>query len=356
MINNNTGIKFESGLKEKITSIIILVLVLLTIWQILDIVLLTFILTFVFYQVLKLIRKIENRIFPHRLPDGLVITLLYVIFIVFSTVIIILLAPVLTKQFTDIAAAFSKFDFQAFVNALNPRVAQALGYIDFNKYIADAGIWLASIIAKVGGLGVSLFIAMILSLLILLERSKISEFGKRIKNSRMAFLYDYVTIFGGNFVDTFGKVMKVQVMTAFITALVSTIFLSILSFPQVIGLGFMIFLMDFIPVVGVFISLVPLIIIGFTFGGIIKVIEVIVMIFVIHTLEAYVLSPRLMSRAIKLPVVIILIILIVGEHYLGIWGLLIGIPIFLFVLNEFNVDLVADTKTHNRNAKTIKDK
>jgi predicted PurR-regulated permease PerM len=45
-----------------------------------------------------------------------------------------------------------------------------------------------------------------------------------------------------------------------------------------------------------------------------------------------------MSDQTKLPVCFIFIILLVGEHYLGVWGLLIGVPIFIFLLNAMEVD------------------
>jgi HAE1 family hydrophobic/amphiphilic exporter-1 len=63
---------------------------------------------------------------------------------------------------------------------------------------------------------------------------------------------------------------------------------------------------------------IPLSIIAFKIGGIVKVIEVLVMIAVLHALESYVLNPKLMSMKTKLPVFLTFIILLIGEHLMGI--------------------------------------
>ncbi|WP_272868649.1 hypothetical protein [Clostridioides difficile] len=44
-----------------------------------------------------------------------------------------------------------------------------------------------------------------------------------------------------------------------------------------------------------------------------------------------------MSNRTKLPVCFVFIILLVGEHYLGVWGLLIGVPIFMFLMDILGV-------------------
>jgi predicted PurR-regulated permease PerM len=132
--------------------------------------------------------------------------------------------------------------------------------------------------------------------------------------------------------------MDVQVMIAFINCVLSAIALSIMGFPQVLGLGIMIFTLGLIPVAGVVISLVPLSIVAFNVGGFTKVLAVLIMILVIHAIEAYILNPKLMSSKTALPVSLVFIILLVAEHYMNVWGLLIGVPLFIFLLNVFEVD------------------
>lgn len=210
-------------------------------------------------------------------------------------------------------------------------------------------------VTTVSFFGVSLFLSLILSFLLLLEKKKISRFGERLAGSKISFVYHYWIKFGGNFAVTFGKVMKVQVTIAFINMIASMILLTILGFPKILGLGIMIFFLGLIPVAGVIISLIPLSIIAFNIGGITKVIAVIVMIALIHAVEAYLLNPKLMSAKTELPVCFVFIILIVAENYLGVWGLLIGVPIFIFLMSALEVDY-SDTCKKERKPKRSKGK
>ncbi len=347
----------EKGLKALIISWVVMGMMFVTIKYMLNIVLLTFVITFTFYHMIELIQRKRKKFFSLAVPDGVILTALYVAFILALIFASIELAPRLAEQFTDLANIFINFDFNAVKDSMDPRAAEALRHIDFNKYIAEAGKMLATGVTAVGGFGVHLVLSIILSFLLLLEKNKIRKFGEKLADSRASFIYEYWITFGGNFVTTFGKVMKVQVTIAMINSIVSMIFLTAFGFPQIMGLGVMIFLLGLIPVAGVVISLVPLSIIGFNVGGISKVLAVIVMIILIHTVEAYILNPKLMSNQTELPVCFIFIILLVGEHYLGVWGLLIGVPIFIFFLNALEVnysecDKKEKKRKHNREKET----
>ncbi|MRS07794.1 AI-2E family transporter, partial [Bacillus anthracis] len=50
------------------------------------------------------------------------------------------------------------------------------------------------------------------------------------------------------------------------------------------------------------------------------------------------LNPKFMSAKTNLPIFYTFMILIFSEHFLGIWGLIIGIPIFIFLLDVLDVN------------------
>jgi predicted PurR-regulated permease PerM len=115
--------------------------------------------------------------------------------------------------------------------------------------------------------------------------------------------------------------------------------LYILNFPQLVTIAFMIFILSLIPIAGVIISLVPLCIIAFSIGGLTKVLYVLIMIAIVHAIESYILNPKLMSSKMELPIFFTFIVLIVSEHLMGMWGLLIGIPLFMFILDLLDVKI-----------------
>jgi len=58
---------------------------------------------------------------------------------------------------------------------------------------------------------------------------------------------------------------------------------------------------------------------------------------IIHAIEAYILNPKLMSSKTDLPVFYTFIVLIFSQQFFGVWGLIIGIPVFVFLLDVLDV-------------------
>ena len=338
-VNDYFGtIQMPVDTKGRIITIVALVLILVTIWFMLNLVIITFILTFVFYHLHKYaVRGLSKTVFK-VIPSGIVLLLIYIGIIFLLVLFFMYNTPLIVEQIGNIGAAFSRFDFEKFLVEIDPNLKWFADQINFNDYVWQAGQAIISGLASIGTVALNFLIALIISFLFILERKKIEMIGDSIKGSRIAFVYRYFLLFAGSFCYTFGKVMKVQVVIAAINCAISTIYLSITGFPYIMAFSLMIFILGLIPVAGVFISLVPLTIVAFSVGGIFKVIEILIMIAIIHMLEAYFLNPKLMSRRTSLPVSLVFVVLIISERYLGAWGMLIGVPVFIYVLNVLNID------------------
>jgi predicted PurR-regulated permease PerM len=352
-LNNRSGLV---ATKEKVIAIIVLTIFFMTVWFMLDMVLLIFIISFIFFFCLRLIRKPFEKTPLSRLPDAVFLVLILAIVGGFVFLCSIAFVPILVDQSKLIANGFIAFDFGEFKDSLDPRIARLLDDVDIDSYINQAGTMMMEWIVNVGKFGINIVLALAISFILLVEKRKILLFGKAVENSRLSFLYRYFMLFGENFCRTFAKVMKVQVTIAFVNSILSIIILAILGFKSIIwGLGVMIFLLGLIPVAGVIISFIPLSIIAFNLGGIPKVIAVILMVCIIHAIEAYILNPKLMSNRTNLPVSFVFIILLVAEQYLKVWGLLIGVPIVVFLLSMFGVDYEhIDTRKPSRILKSKK--
>lgn len=345
--------------KERIISLFVLIGVLLTIWYMLDLVLLTFILTFVFYHLFELVQRRYEKIIGQRFPDILILLILYFTFFALVSLLGVYVFPKLLLQINIIANALANFDIAKVHDVVGVKTGILLANIDFNAYISKAGALLADLFTKLSGFLLKVLISLILSFAIIAEKKKIQQFGQNLSRSSISFLYEYFITYGGGFTRTFGQVMKVQVTIALINALLTTIALSIFGYPAVGGLGFMVFLLGLIPVAGVIVSLIPLSVIGFSVGGIITVVKVIIFIAFLHAFEAYFLNPKLMSRKTKLPVSFVFLILLIAEHYMGVWGLLVGVPVFIFLMTAFKVDyqVSGEEKTEAKNkSKEVKNR
>jgi len=65
---------------------------------------------------------------------------------------------------------------------------------------------------------------------------------------------------------------------------------------------------------------------------------------VLHAIEAYFLNPKLMSAKTDLPIFYTFMVILFSEHFLGVWGLIIGIPLFMFLLDILGVTSSEESK------------
>ena len=117
-----------------------------------------------------------------------------------------------------------------------------------------------------------------------------------------------------------------------------------MSMELIIALVLLVFILRLIPVAGVIISLIPLSLVAYSVGGLRYVIYIFIVIMIIHAIEAYILNPKFMASKTELPIFYTFVVLLVGEHFLGTWGLIVGVPIFTFLLDILGVKSVKKKK------------
>ena len=74
-------------------------------------------------------------------------------------------------------------------------------------------------------------------------------------------------------------------------------------------------------------------------GGITLSLWALGMIILIHMIEAYVLNPRIVSAIMHLNPVMTLIILYIAHSLIGLWGMLLGVPISVYIYRQLIIGL-----------------
>ncbi len=59
------------------------------------------------------------------------------------------------------------------------------------------------------------------------------------------------------------------------------------------------------------------------------------MLFFLQAFESYFLNPRIVGQSLKLPTPIVFLILFIAEHFMGIIGFFIGVPLYLLLVELF---------------------
>lgn len=331
---------FKKDITKRLIMLSLLGLFLYITRSLLNMFLLTFIFTFFMYSIQRVLSSRIKKFI--RIKQRFIIIILYLLLAFGIALALYKYVPELIKQIQDISKKIASF----YANAkITPPVNPILKYfydqtqdIDFLSF-ADQGVGMIFKQATaVKNLGMDILFSIILSLFFLLEKNRIIRFTSRFKTSKISYIYNEIEYFGIKFTNSFGKVLEAQVVIAFVNSVLSVIALWIMGFPQVFALGIMIFFLGLIPVAGVFVSLFPLSMIAFTIGGVRMIIYVLIMIAVLHSLESYILNPKLMSSKTELPIFYTFFILIFSEHFFGVWGLIIGIPIFMFILDLLEIN------------------
>jgi predicted PurR-regulated permease PerM len=128
--------------------------------------------------------------------------------------------------------------------------------------------------------------------------------------------------------DVLSDYFRGALIVAFIQGSISTIILSILGVKYAFVLGIMTMLLDFIPYVGLLISLIVASIVAMFSGdpATVKVIGVIVMYLVQKITENTILAPKIIGEKVGLHPIILMISLFIFGYLFGFVGLLIAVP------------------------------
>ena len=185
------------------------------------------------------------------------------------------------------------------------------------------------------------FLAMLFSFLIMLDLPRLFHGIRNLRFTRLSAPYHEISNSIALFATVVGENFRAQLMISTINTLLTAIGLYILDINAVALLCTIVFMCGLIPVLGVFISSAPIILMAINNGGIELGIWVVVMIIGIHMLEVYFLNPRIVSSVMRINPVMTLIILYIAHSMMGIWGMLLGVPSAVYIYRKINKPQIA---------------
>lgn len=181
---------------------------------------------------------------------------------------------------------------------------------------------------------VTTLLALLFSFLILIDLDRIKRGIARLRNSRVGDFYEEAAPPVVRFGVLVGRAIEAQAWIACVNTVLTLIGLLVLGIPLVAMLSLIVFACSFIPVLGVFISTTPIVLVALNAGGLSLSVSAVVLIIIIHAIEAYGLNPIIYGRHLKLNPVLTLVILYVGYHGFGLWGMLLGVPVARYFIHD----------------------
>ncbi|MBU8639521.1 AI-2E family transporter [Bacillus pumilus] len=326
---------FEKPGVKRFSVFVVLATALYLLRGMMNLILLTFIFTFLMNRLEEVIRGFLSRFL--KIGQKSVITILYILLAGGLTFGGFVFVPIIAKQVEQLFHLGKKIADHPQNLPFFDVITNVFGDFKISAYFEKGFNFLYTYLTDFSTFSIQVIMSLILSMFFLFEKERLIQFMNKFKTSKISVFYHEIAFFGRKFSRTFGKVLEAQFIIATVNCVLTTIALGIMGFPQLFGLAVMVFLLGLIPVAGVVISLIPLSIIAYTLGGGMYVLYIVLVIVIIHAIEAYFLNPKLMSAKTELPIFFTFIVLIFSEHYIGIWGLIIGIPIFVFILDILEV-------------------
>lgn len=296
-----------------------------------NVILLTFIFSFLLD---RLVNLVSNKIRLHR---NLIVLIVYVIIISLLSIGIIKYLPIIIVEISQLVNQLQLFLTEQHDHVIINYLLSMIETNQISNYLEQGFSFLLRYFSGMSNIVIQIMMSLILSLFFLLEKPKLIEFTAKFKQSKIAVFTNEIEFFARKFALTFGKVIEAQFIIALVNTALTTLALWIMDFPQLLGLSILIFFLGLIPVAGAIISLIPLCAIAYTIGGVMTVVYILIVVAIIHSIEAYILNPKLMSSKTDLPVFYTFIVLIFSEHFFGVWGLIVGIPVFVFMLDVLDV-------------------
>jgi predicted PurR-regulated permease PerM len=210
--------------------------------------------------------------------------------------------------------------------------AEALPRLYMGMLIAKLRLFTPQIMAFVWHATGTLLISLLFAYLISLDTARLRAEMAGLRRSRLRHFHEETASAIVNFADTVGRALQAQFLIACLNTFLTVLGLLFLGLPAVTVLAVIVFFCSFIPVLGVFISTTPMVIVALGTGNLLMALWVVLLIIIIHVIEAYGLNPLIYGRQLRINPVLVLVILYIGHRAFGVWGMLLGVPVTHYVM------------------------
>lgn len=194
--------------------------------------------------------------------------------------------------------------------------------------------WIQGAIAYLVTIPVQLALSLLLSFFITLDMPRLRRGIFMLKQSRVSDFYEEIAPGLYNFGRLIGRTFQAQGVIAIFNTILTFVAIRTLQIDNEVFLCAIVFVCSFIPVLGVVLSSLPIAVVAIVQpgGSIVLALQAIAAILVIHFIETSVLNPKILGDMLHLHPVMVLAVLAIGEHFSGIWGLLLAVPVTVYII------------------------
>ncbi len=212
---------------------------------------------------------------------------------------------------------------------------------DIGTYLStDRILGYINTVIGVFGAVFNIFVTIVISIYILLQRKEIKEFLKKLGKS----LFDepaYTRL--SKYFTTSNKILLdfiyCQIIDAIIIGILVSVALSIIGVKYSILLGFFIGLFNIIPYFGAIIAIAVAVLITVFTGGIQQALIMAVTVIILQQIDANIINPRILGDGLKISPILVIFAVTVGGEFFGVIGMFLSVPV-IAILKLLIVDFI----------------
>lgn len=205
-----------------------------------------------------------------------------------------------------------------------------------NKYIG--------VISGIANSFMSCFLAVILSIYMIMEKENIFGFLKKFserfipENTR-----NVIYIYGRKTIDRFYSYFTGLALDAVIVGIICSLFFSVIKVPYALLLGLLVAVGNLVPFFGPITANIIIFVITAVTSGPFKAIWVIVFQLIFGQVDGNIIQPKILSNSTGISPLLVLVAVIIFGDLFGFVGMIVGVPIFA-IIKDIVVDYVDDGK------------
>lgn len=288
----------------------------------------------------KTFKKSKHKILKKR-SRGFSVFAVYLIIVLIIFILVNVILPPMVASITDlinhlpgyynsIINTINNLPEDSFWNQINAQdMVAKIAQIDLEKYLSLENItgYIKGVISVASGI-FDVFVTIIISVYILIEKESIIKFFKKVGQSLLKEeKYDLIVKYINKTNSIFYNFISGQLIDAVIIGVVTTIAMIIMRVQYAALLGFLIGLFNLIPFFGAIIAVTIAIFITFCTGGLGQAIWLAIVIIILQQIDANVINPKILGDKLKIsPILVIFSVTFIGAYW-GVLGMFLAVPI-----------------------------
>ena len=309
-------------------------------------------------------KKSKKLKFIKKRARGLSILTVYIIVLIILIIAINYLLPIVSSSIIDLVSNIQVYynslitnidnlpDDSILKNEIVLDVIESIKNIDLKQFVnMDKLAEYAKGVINVAGKIFDFFVAIIVSVYLLLERKQILEFIKKL--GKAIFKERTYNNFGKYFDRTnniFFNFLAGQLLDGIVIAIITSIAMSIMGVKYAVLLGVMIGVFNLIPYFGAIIAVILAALITLLTGGFWHALVMVIVVTILQQIDANIINPKILGNSLKISPLLVIFAVSLGGAYFGFWGMFLSVPV-IAVLKL----LITDFIEYKNKEKSIED-